>query len=57
MKQFTIIVETIIKEDSPVFLVRDPRTGNVVRVLSSTDELATFFDEAIVKLQTPVTNE
>lgn len=50
MKQFTIIVE-VLSGEVPTILIRDPRSGNVVKVVSSCQDVSAFIDDTIVKLK------
>lgn len=57
MKQFTIIVETLVTSiDESLFLIRDPRTGNVIKTFSSPSEVASFLTETIISLETKTSN-
>lgn len=59
MKQVTFITEVVIKDDKETIIVRDPRSGQVVNISNSTDELASFLAEVIVSLKTktPASND
>ena len=48
MKQATFVVEILIEDKKELILVRDPRTGQVVKSCQSPSELASFLSEIIV---------
>ena len=56
MKQATFVVEVLIQDKQDLILVRDPRSGQVVKACSSPEELACFLSEVVnsVKTQDPV---
>lgn len=53
MKQFTIIVE-VLSGKEPTILIRDPRSGNVVKIFSSYSDVSEFIYETNVKLNEQV---
>lgn len=50
MKQFTIVLECVLDDGNPLFLIRDPRSGNVLKKAYSPDEVASFLGETISKV-------
>lgn len=49
MKQFTIIVE-VLSGEVPTILIRDPRSGNVIKIFNSCQDVSEFIYETNVKL-------
>lgn len=47
MKQFTLVIEAIIKDDQQTIIVREPRSGQVVKMVNDPKELASFLAETI----------
>lgn len=47
MKQFTLVIEAIIKDDQQTIIVREPRSGQVVKMVNDPKELASFLVETI----------
>lgn len=52
MKQVTFIVECVMTDVQPTIIVRDPRSGQVVKVAKSIDELGSFFSSVCDSLKT-----
>lgn len=51
MKQFTIVVECVLTDDKPIFILRDPRSGQVLKTAYSPEEVASFLGETIAKVE------
>lgn len=52
MKQFSFVVEVVCTSESEnLILVRDPRSGAVVKTMNSPEELTNFLSEAITKVK------
>lgn len=52
MKQFSFVVEVVCTSESEnLILVRDPRSGVVVKTMNSPEELTNFLSETITKVK------
>lgn len=47
MKQFILVIEAIIKDDQQTIIVREPRSGKVVKMVNDPKELISFLSETI----------
>lgn len=56
MKQFQLIVEVVIKDDAETIIVRDPRSGQIVKMCDNAAELASFLDETVSAIKSKTSN-
>lgn len=57
MKQATFVVEILIQDKNDLILVRDPRSGQVVKTCSEPSELASFLSEVISTVKSQTSNK
>ena len=50
MKQFSFLTEVVLNEGDPTIIIRDTR-GNVVKITTQPEEVATFLKETISKVE------
>ena len=50
MKQFSFLTEVVLNDGHPTIIIRDPR-GNVVKITTKPEEVATFLQETITKVE------
>lgn len=51
MKQFTFILEAVVKDNKPTIILRDPRSGQIVNVANDFQEVATFLSQSIYAVE------
>ena len=50
MKQFSFLIEIVLNDGNPTIIIRCSR-GNVVKITTNPEEVATFLQETITKVQ------
>lgn len=52
MKQVSFVIECVLSDDKDTILVRETRTGSVLKVCNSMEDVASFLSEALVSIKT-----
>lgn len=56
MKQTSFVVEIVLKDDSPVIIIREPQRAQVIKITSDPSEVSTFLHEIVNRMQVVTEN-